>query len=221
MTNFLKIIKIIFLLALTLIIVLVIFLFFDHDKKTNVVKFENYSLVGPRQNIPADSPTDYNPNEKIGFWSFAIPVDGALSRSGQPTYNDFKWLRENGWKSVVDTRPDNEYNEISNDQKIPGFNELNFNYLHIPITDNTAPNDEQAKLFLDFVTQPKNKPIHLHCRAGIGRTGTLTALYRYSVQGWPITEAINETNLYGGINDIQKDWLKRWAENNEPGQYNK
>ncbi len=52
------------------------------------------AFVGPRENIPADSPEAY------GFWSFAMPVTGVLSRSGQPLVSEFEWLKEKGWKGV-------------------------------------------------------------------------------------------------------------------------
>lgn len=184
---------------------------------------EPFLAIGPRENIPADAPTDYDSSKYVGFWSFAIPVSGILSRSGQPTYEDFKWLKHNGWKSVVDLRMDGEYMEVSEDSKIAGFNELGFHYLHLPIVDGGVPSDEQAGQFLDFVTDKNNQPVHIHCRAGIGRTGTLTALYRYSVQGWPLDEAIEkESRLYsGGINSLQKLWLENWARHHQPGSYNK
>jgi len=165
--------------------------------------------VGPRQNISFEAPGD------SGFCSFAIPVTNIISRSGQPTINEFCWLKDHGWKSVVDLR-------ISNDAKIQGFNELHFNYLVLPIVDNTAPSDQQAQKFLKFVTNPINQPVHIHCHAGIGRTGVMIALYRYMVQGWPMDKAISESRLFGGgVNQIQENWLKIWAKTHRTGFSNK
>lgn len=226
MNNFLKTIKIIFLglIVLMIIVIAVFYLIKTRPAKDvpEITKIEvlNPVYIGPRQNIPDDAPEDYDHSKKVGFWSFAIAVDRVLSRSGQPTYEDFNWLKENGWRGVVDTREDGEYGEITDDQKIKGFNELGFNYLYIPMKDNTAPTNEQAESFLNFVTNPKNQPVHLHCMAGIGRTGTLTALYRYSVQGWSLDDAIEEAKLFnGGLNEVQKDWIKQWAQNHRPGEY--
>lgn len=175
--------------------------------------------IGPRQNIPDNSPVGEKNSKGTGFWSFAIAVDKVLSRSGQPTYENFKWLKENGWRSVIDTREDGEYGEVTDDKKISGFNELGFNYLYLPMKDNTVPTNEQAESFLNFITDPKNQPAHLHCRAGIGRTGTLTALYRYSVQGWPLEDALKEAKLYSsGLNKVQTAWLEQWALNHQPGK---
>lgn len=172
------------------------------------------SFVGPRGNIPNDSPT------AAGFWSFAIPAPGALSRSGQPLASEFTWLKEHGWKSIVNLRMDNEYEELSDDSALPGFKDLNFNYLRLPIPDGGVPSDEQSMEFLKFVTDPQNQPVHIHCRGGYGRTSALVALYRYSIKRWPMEKAIEESRSFNeGMNDDQKAWLEKWAQTHEPGTY--
>jgi protein tyrosine phosphatase (PTP) superfamily phosphohydrolase (DUF442 family)/outer membrane protein assembly factor BamB len=178
---------------------------------------KTFNLVGPRNNLNSSStPADY------GFWSFAIPVPGILSRSGQPTLTDFQWLRQKGWKSVVDLRVDGERDEVGDDTKIEGFDQLGFNYLALPMPDGSPPTNEQAEKFLNFVTDPVNQPAHVHCRGGIGRTGVMVALYRYSVQGWPWLRAVAESILFqGGISDSQKNWLERWVQSHDPGSWAK
>lgn len=170
-------------------------------------------FVGPREGIPDNAPKDY------GLWSFAMPVQGILSRSGQPLFSGFKWMKENGWKSVVDLRVDGERGEVGDDRKIVGFNDLGLNLLSLPLVDGIPPTDEQAKQFLYFVTNPANQPAHVHCRGGIGRAGTMVALYRYAVQGWPMEKAIEESRAFqGGVSDLQKKWLEKWAEQHKPGE---
>ena len=160
---------------------------------------------GPRQKIPPETPGD------SGFWSFAISVPDIISRSGQPSIIDFRWLKAHGWRSVVDLR-------ISDDAKIPGFNELHFNYLALPIVDGWVPTEQQAEKFLAFVTDPSHQPVHVHCHAGVGRAGVMIALYRYMVRGWSMDESINESRLFsGGVNKVQQDWLKKWAQSHKPG----
>ena len=173
--------------------------------KSPVLAQTSQSLVGPRQNIASSTPTAY------GFWSFSIPKPGIFSRSGQPTIQEFTWLKKNGWKSVVDLRFDNEYKEVADDSKISGFKKLGFNYLRLQIRDGGSPTDSQAKTFLGFIKDVKNQPVHIHCRGGYGRTGTLVALYRYEVDKWTMKQAIAESRLYhGGISTAQTKWLLAW-----------
>ncbi len=172
-----------------------------------ILRETDLNHIGPRMNLPQDTPHAY------GFWSFSILDSGNISRSGQPRLAEFRWLRDRGWRSVVNLRVSDEYDEIGDDAEIPGFNELGFNYLHLPIPDGGAPSLEQAQAFLKFVTDPDNQPVEVHCRGGYGRTGTMIALYRYEVERWPMREAIAESRLYhGGIASSQERWLLIWAE---------
>lgn len=175
----------------------------------------SHFLIGPRSNIATSTPIDY------GFWSFAVPVKGILSRSGQPTINEFKWLKSKDYKSIVNLRFDNEYKEIADDKKLIGFTKLNFNYLHLPVIDGAAPSNQQAETFLKFIKNKNNQPALVHCRGGYGRTGTMVALYRYEIQKWKMNTAIKESRLFhGGISDTQKKWLLAWAKNHPKNKIN-
>ena len=171
-------------------------------------------FAGPRANVPENSPTDRE------FRLFSVPVPGVLSRSGQPSPHDFAWLKANGWKSVINLREGIGHAAAADDEKVPGFTELGFKYLRLPFSDDQAPTDAQADHFLSFLGNPENRPAHLHCHMGIGRTGALVAVYRYSVQGWPMRDAIAETKLFGpDLKPVQERWLMQWAKNHAPGEY--
>lgn len=47
--------------------------------------------------------------------------------------------------------------------------------------------------FLAIVDDPNNYPILLHCKAGLHRTGCLTAVYRMEYEDWTPLQALQET----------------------------
>jgi tyrosine-protein phosphatase SIW14 len=51
--------------------------------------------------------------------------------------------------------------------------------------------------FLAIMDDPANYPVLLHCRAGLHRTGCLTAVYRMEYDGWTPREAIREVKRHG------------------------
>ena len=69
-------------------------------------------------------------------------------------------------------------------------------YIHKPIDDMGLPDVEHMKSILDAIDAEINKDrvVYVHCRAGIGRTGTVVGCYlaRHGMQG---AEALNSIAL--------------------------
>ncbi|MBI2906198.1 MAG: hypothetical protein HYX92_00935 [Chloroflexi bacterium] len=148
--------------------------------------------------------------------NFGVVEEGILSRSAQPTRENFRWFREQGIKGVVSFR-----RETGDDRAYVlshGFR----NFLWLTIEDETPPTHQQAEVFLSFVTDPRNWPVLIFCKVGLGRTGTMAALVRYAIDGWSMDEAIRESRVYrGGIElvPVQIDFLRGWAREHPPASH--
>ncbi len=83
---------------------------------------------------------------------------------------------------------------------------------NIPLDDGFTPTYQQVIDSMWFVNDPAHQPALVHCLAGQGQTGTLTALYRMVVQCWNPNDAINEAHRFL-VNDRQVAWLWDFANN--------
>jgi protein tyrosine phosphatase (PTP) superfamily phosphohydrolase (DUF442 family) len=62
-----------------------------------------------------------------------------------------------------------------------------------------APSEHPASIdeFLRILDDPASYPVLLHCKAGLHRTGLLTAVYRMEYERWPVAEAMRELRANG------------------------
>jgi hypothetical protein len=136
-----------------------------------------------------------------------------LTRSGLPDSEGWIWLRQQGVRSIVTFRTENDVDYWA----------LDFEHvMHIPISGSVMPTETQAVEFLKFIQAPANQPVHIHCTAGRDRTGMMTALARYSIDGWTLENALSEARQYRDGKDLSARriaWLRAWAKEHPPGAF--
>jgi len=111
-------------------------------------------------------------------------------RGSQPKGADYADLAALGVKTVIDLQADGPSNEAGY-VKAAGMN-----FFRIGMTTTKAPTDAQITQFFALVNNPANQPVYVHCAGGRHRTGTMTALYRMTFDGWNAQQAYNEMKQY-------------------------
>ena len=117
-------------------------------------------------------------------------VNDSYFRGSQPRGADYADLAAIGVKTVIDLQADGPSNE-------PGFvKAAGMNFVRIGMTTTKAPTDAQIAQFFEIVNNPANQPVYVHCAGGRHRTGTMTALYRMTFDGWTPQQAYSEMKQY-------------------------
>jgi protein tyrosine phosphatase (PTP) superfamily phosphohydrolase (DUF442 family) len=131
-------------------------------------------------------------DERPEEWAEPIELDGApnlhrvderLYRGAQPDEDGFEGLHDLGVRTVVNLR------SFHSDRDEIG--ELPLAYEHIYMKA-WHPEEEEILRFLQIATDPRRRPIFVHCQHGADRTGTMCAIYRVVVEDWPKEDAIRE-----------------------------
>jgi protein-tyrosine phosphatase len=143
--------------------------------------------------------------------TYQSKLDDHLTRGSRLSDDGIAQLHASGYKSVVNLC-------MENDDDTPRAAALGMNSLHIPILDNTAPTEGQVKQFLDYVTNPANQPAYVHCEAGQGRTGVMSACYRMAVDGWSPDAAIAEAKQMGMKLPDQLQFLQQFGQDLQSGK---
>jgi len=119
-------------------------------------------------------------------------VSTQLYRGAQPLEGGIRRLSEIGIKTVINLRGDDQITWEQKDAESAGLR-----YFNIPMPGLSAPSDEQVARVMAIVNNPENQPVFIHCKRGSDRTGTITAIYRISTDGWTAEQAIAEAKKYG------------------------
>ena len=137
-------------------------------------------------------------------------LNAQIWRSGQPTREGYQSLAKMGLKTVVNLR-----------EEFPQDKDLlpeGVRYVYIPIKDQHAPTDAQAKQFIEVASNPENWPLLVHCHAGEGRAGVMSALVRHSLDGWDHDRIMEEVGNFrrnfstASMPSCQRTFIRNWED---------
>jgi protein tyrosine/serine phosphatase len=130
-----------------------------------------------------------------------------ILRGDEPSREGLQTLKAMGVKTVINLR----HYHGGDEEK--ACRDLGLDYVRLALESSDAPRDEDVRRFLAIVTDPARQPVYFHCWRGKDRTGTLAAVYRIAVEGWPLDEALAEMDEFGffkGYQDL-RGYVKRIA----------
>mmetsp|Transcript_32038 Transcript_32038/g.81566 ORF Transcript_32038/g.81566 Transcript_32038/m.81566 type:complete len:479 (-) Transcript_32038:580-2016(-) len=160
--------------------------------------------------------------EEYEYWDH--PLNGDLHRVS-PKFLGFKGPSEE--KTVIApgfyTFTPGEYVQVFKDMKVSAvvrlnepdtydkshFEDAGFKFYDLEFEDCTAPSAHVVRQFLDICDQEQGV-IAVHCKAGLGRTGTLIALHMMKHEGFTAREAMGWLRLCrpGSVIGPQQQFLE-------------
>lgn len=134
-----------------------------------------------------------NANEvnELGIGNFRVQ-DSQLYSSGQPSEHQLAQLSEQGIKFIINLRAEGE--TPWDERKV--VEQLNMNYLHLPIASADDINIGNAQLLQQYLNATDGQATLVHC-ASSNRVGALVALYHGGILNKPKEEAIKVGKQWG------------------------
>lgn len=131
---------------------------------------------------------------------FAL-VQRDIAAGGQPTLERLRWLKEHGYRTVLNLLPKTE----ADPAEASMVQELGLAYLSLPVTAESLDADALAE-FNQIMNDPENRPLFIHDSTG-SRTGALWYLHRIQMDQAQHETARREATQIGLHDSDTELWL--------------
>lgn len=147
--------------------------------------------------------------------NFSWVIAGKLAGSGMPTSRDeFDWITGQGVASIV----------TMTEEALPADWTRGVGYLHVPTPDLAAPDMDEIDSAVEFIRAQISgeRPVMVHCAAGLGRAGTILACYHVKHAGCTGQEAIElirgmrPGSIQSGVQEIAVSLYERHVRGGQP-----
>ena len=129
-------------------------------------------------------------------WSISRPISPTISIAGQPTDDDLRDLKDEGYVAVVNLRNDGEPEQpIGTAEEGELARSIGLDYFHYGV--GAAPLSEEGVAgFCEFLDAHSGGKVLVHCRSG-GRAAALLLIHQAMANGWTAAEAISKGEAMG------------------------
>lgn len=155
-----------------------------------------------------------------------IVTPGRFYRSGQMQADALRqFIHDHGIRTVINLQNETPDPNVGNGQmESQVCAEMGARYVFLPpdlIDRYRIPKERPATIdqYLQILDDPNAYPVLLHCKAGLHRTGVLTALYRMEYEGWTLQEAHDELlrNGFGRTQaTVRNDYIQQYLVTYKP-----
>ena len=129
--------------------------------------------------------------------NFHVVSPGQVFRSGQMDSESLRRvIQRHRIKSIVNLRganPDDQW--YRNETNTAG--QLGVRHLDFPLSAGREVSDAEIEAVIESIRSAPH-PVLIHCNGGADRTGLISGLYLYTVEGKPPAQASQELNPYHG-----------------------
>lgn len=135
-----------------------------------------------------------------------MPFDDLLI-GGQPTQEDLRRAAEEGYRTIVNLRPDAEWPAWYSRSFIE--DDLGLRYYHIPVAGADDITEENAQELAAIVDDAGGYPVLMHCSSG-NRVGALFAARAYYLAGDSVEQAL-EVGRASGLTRLEEPLRDEWS----------